>query len=70
MTGVMPVAGRLDKSWAITMVAPRRNPYGEATIRATRMGMSEAISSDLGAAGSGRSDRTGVCRLPRTERAA
>src|ERR1700752_5311105 len=29
MTGVIPVAGRLDRSSAISDAAPRRNPYGE-----------------------------------------
>ena len=58
MTGVMPVAGRRAKSWAITMAPPRRKPYGEATIRAMRMGMSDASrptwSRSIRAIGSGR----------------
>ena len=70
MTGVMPVAGRLAKSWAITSAAPRRNPYGEATIRAIADRNERGVPSDVEPLDQG--DRIGpvVSEPPRTERAA
>ena len=42
MIGVIPVDGRLATSRAITTAVPRKKPYGEVTIRATRTGISQS----------------------------
>ena len=34
------VACSREKSWAMTVVAPRRKPYGDAAMRSTRIGIS------------------------------
>jgi hypothetical protein len=66
MTGVMPVAGNRATSSAITIAAPRMNPYGEAAIRPTRTGISQSsrprCDSMISRTGSGRS--TGAVQSP------
>ena len=66
----MPVAGRWATSSAITMAVPRRNPYGEATIRPTRTGISRSTrpscDSMTRVIGSGRP--TGGSQSPSDER--
>ena len=42
MTGRMPVDGSAAKSAAMIAAVPRRNAYGEATIRPTRTGTSRS----------------------------
>ena len=70
----MPVAGNPETSAAITIAVPRRNPYGEVTIRATRTGISQSSrpswDSMINSIGSGRPaggvqtprDLRGTCR--------
>ena len=66
MTGVMPVAGRCATSSAITTAVPRRKPYGEATIRPTRIGISQSSLPScecmICSTGSGRF--AGACQSP------
>src|SRR4029453_16540561 len=55
---VIPVTGVVDRSWAITAGAPRRNANGEARMRAARSGPARAprcrLVSSSGRSGDGR----------------
>ena len=70
MTGVMPVAGRCATSSAITIAVPRRNPYGEATIRPTRIGISQSSrpSCDSSTISTGSGRLTGGVHSPSEDR--
>jgi hypothetical protein len=70
MTGVMPVDGSPAQSEAMTTALPRRNPYGEATMRPTRTGTSHSSrpSWDCSTRATGSTRSAGASQAPSSER--